>query len=1055
MEEIKFGKNLELFNQNLSTGIEFTSEADKDIVAAVAGNQPLSSLDLSKPKLIGEGGVTANGNKNFEFKGNSKLEIGGSAGADIRLGIFGSSAEVLSNLEEEDGLKVAEDTLAAGSVYVLFSTGYELSASAKAEWILAKGSLNASVSGQKDKRYVVLRAFEPDHSVKDAIADTISELRLPKQIQSPGDLEPGTTLIIESNGAISAQVGAQLGYDFNWLYESNLEQLEGTVGLHLKFGASLAMAFEDAGIYALTVSRKTDSKYVDLQLVKQRKKMTSFAMSLAASAQGNFEDFEDIKLHDLIKATLGVHHGQVMKQWKTVKEWTNPEELEEKVKELSEDLVKRLAAPVKLPLEKARAKILDLLKQWDKIGDEAGATLWQLLDQQANNHLDLNLEAIKGDFNDLIEITESPESIQGFLDEKLEKIGVSDTAFGKLLNAILPTEDLLESFSDSELFDDLQERAQSFKDLLDFGDDIEHFHKALNDELKLDKITKALETNSVDDLGELMASKLSDLVIDNGKILTDELQKVHDFIKHIEDKADDILEKTKKALQREYGVSFAATIQRQREEEALVHASFKLGDEVADDLFAKALEGTYNELFTQIHGEAVKLRRGSLSHRVSKSTSISLSLPFMKRDFTHINESLASGNFVDEQDGRLIMYEFKAKDTIKRSRRLSQLALEGQYKVLKRKDGSRQTDRDLKMAYSFRLAKRKMATSHLEQIIEPFFKLYLPDVFDKEDSDTQLSPGQWISEMDAKIEEVNKNGKRTFGTTLLNLELRIPSAIGAAWFHAPDSIPEYKGVSTKIQQRLREILPLYFFENEKVIGDEDLEAKVYGMMTYQACPTKNDFVFDRGILERHWKWQMPTEVARMVRSNHTKQNLLNVIKGMHLRFKDDPEVRIRKKARRFGDNPIALMNFIISRASSDNDEVYGFLTGLFLMEQKIIAKTVEAGLKLAKFVKDSDQKPNEAVEGLEQFGSEITEALNNLSGFGAIASKGDYTRYLSTELFVAVAEAFEPGLKVDIDGMFEILVLKKKPEFEYKSYLEGAMPKPEDLIISSRVFDMD
>ncbi len=1052
MEVIRFSKNKELFNKNLSTGIEFSSNLEPKILKAIAKNTAVDTLLLNGPLIIGNGEVMATGNKKtFQFKGAKELAIQGGAKAFLRIGIFEKVSELLKDLIEEDRLSVNIADESDDKIFVLFSAGYEVEAGAEGKWILNSGSIKGSLSGSLAKRMAVIKGIDPNTGLKDAIRETMSELKLPGHISSPKDIAPNTYLVTESAGSIRGGFAAQLGYDFNWLFESDLEGLQGTVGLHAKLAAQLSVGFDDSGTYALALSRGANDAYVRYQLFKQRKNGRSFALSLASSVKGDLKDFKDTSLDDVLKATLGVHHNQVVESFNTIREWTDAEKLEEKVNGLTEDLLKKLVDAVDDTVEKAREKLITILDAWDNLEDEASSTLWKLLDDKVLGSEDFKLSELSREFEDIA--NKDKKEVQEFLKEKLQKVGYEKTAFGKLLTAILPTDDILESITESTLFNKVQKKAGNLAGILDLDDQIEHFHKEISAELHLDKIKKAVKTKKIEDLGPLLSAKLSELITENGQFVLDKLKEINSFIETFRKKAKIIFEKTKKALQREYGISFALGFQKQKENSALIDASFKLGATAIKEVFKEAVNGNYGRLLVEDHGEAILLQQATLSHSISKSKTISLSLPFMKRDFAKMNKAMTSANFIQEEDGRLVMYELEAEDTIRRSKKLSQLALEGFYKGKIKGENKILTEKSLKLSYSFKLAKQRFRTKHLEQVIEPFFRIYLPKVFDIDSNTPKISSDQWIRDMDDEIDAIEGNGKNNFGTTMLSLELRVPSEIGAAWFSAPDRAEDYDGVSLAIQRRLRQVLPLYFFENEEVFEKTNLRDELYAILAYEALPAQDDFIVRNGRFKRHWKWNTKKGLLEALRDTETILNLARGLGRVKARLFFDPDPKLKKLAEDFDTLTSAQVSDILNRAATPESPENEHLKRLFSIEQKIIESTIKAGVLLAGFVEKTDKSPNAALKGLQEFGSLITDAFNRRSKFSIIAARGDYTRYLSTELFIAVAQELDPSLQADTQGFFELLVLSKDSEFDFRTYLNGEIPPAEDLIISSKIFD--
>ena len=156
MDPIHFEKNKELFNDSLSTGIEFSSDIDEKILTALIDDDEISTLKL--PVVLGKGKVLATGNeKKFELKGDASVSIDGSASGMLRVGIFKTASELIDNLKKIDGIEVDLIDPEEDEVIVLFSMGYSVNANAKGKWLFTGGSLEAGIGGSKAQRISVVK----------------------------------------------------------------------------------------------------------------------------------------------------------------------------------------------------------------------------------------------------------------------------------------------------------------------------------------------------------------------------------------------------------------------------------------------------------------------------------------------------------------------------------------------------------------------------------------------------------------------------------------------------------------------------------------------------------------------------------------------------------------------------------------------------------------------------------------------------------------------------------------------------------------------------------
>ena len=288
---------------------------------------------------------------------------------------------------------------------------------------------------------------------------------------------------------------------------------------------------------------------------------------------------------------------------------------------------------------------------------------------------------------------------------------------------------------------------------------------------------------------------------------------------------------------------------------------------------------------------------------------------------------------------------------------------------------------------------------------------------------------------------------------MLNLALRVPPEVGAAWFKAPKELGKYEIVSLAIQKRLREILPLYFFENEDVFIKKNLQDELYALLTYEAILPQSDFKTQTNKLSRHWRWRNNQVLLKVLNDTETKLSLARNLGKVKARLFFDPDPKMKELADKFNTSTSTQILDILNQAATKNHAVNAHLRNLFELEEKIIAATIKAGLMISDFIEKSEKSPKKALEELQNFGSFITNTFNKNSGFKIIASRRDYTRYLSAELFITIAQVFDPSVQSNTRGMFELLVLKEDADFDFKTYLDGELPEAEALIVSTRIFN--
>src|SRR6201999_3796179 len=128
----------------------------------------------------------------------------------------------------------------------------------------------------------IIRRIPKNTSARTAITDLVNSWRLPSQVSAPNELEPGTWLIAEVDGSLALNLGAQFGYDYNWIRQAQLGGLSGDIGLRLQLAVAATFGFQASGKFAVVLSRESADERVRLRLFKQRVKGWNFAFNAGA-----------------------------------------------------------------------------------------------------------------------------------------------------------------------------------------------------------------------------------------------------------------------------------------------------------------------------------------------------------------------------------------------------------------------------------------------------------------------------------------------------------------------------------------------------------------------------------------------------------------------------------------------------------------------------------------------------------------------------------------------------------------------------------------------------
>lgn len=1058
---ILFDKNKNLFDENLSTGIEFSSDVDKEFLNAIKLNAPISSLDFENGITISDGTISAEGDqKKFEFKNDSSISIDGSASAGLRFGIYRTKSQIEDSLKSIDKIEVDVADIQTDQVYCMFSFSYELKAGAKGKWIFGAGDVSLGGKGERQKKFVVLRIENVVTGLKTALQSTIDLIKPPKAINDISDLSKNSTILIQVEGEISGKIGASVGYDYNWVYESNTKGLEGAVGLKAKLGATIDAGFNASGQYAVQISRKEKAE-MRLKLYKQRKKGWSFALGLSAAIQADISDFDELSFDEFAKATLGIHHSQIFQVLKKINEFSDFDELPEKLFGMTETEFRKLfGAQVSESFDEIKERALQLIEKWEQLdekSDEAVAVLWKLMDQNTG----INLSELRNDIS-LFAQAEG-EELKELMTNTLSEIDYFRTDIGKLLIAISDNS-VLDILVNSDLLRRFQNKAKSLEEFLALDEILSTFHSELSEILKIEKI-KGILVNGDDGW---LKGRLEEFI---GEALSNEkLEEIVKFINKFSDEntRNQFFEKLKEALQNEYGASFGYQYQKTKTKSALIDINLnyeQLNGDQQQELNKKLNQvwaGDFNNILIE-KTNGLKLNLGTLTHQVEREKNIEVTLPFLKRNINQINNTLGSAEFMDVDGGRIAIYNLKSSARLEKNRRISEYAIAGKYQFLLDNQGLVvKPSSSFTTNYNFFYVKKKARTNVIENNLFPFVNEYLPKSFGKYDDELDNGFDDWLDGLAYSIDLKEANGPKRFGNVLINLKLSIPSNSVTDWFNAPDDIEDeaFDDLAIDFQHELKRIVELYFFQDEDNIDlgkdgrdfenpDNFLRKRLDAILVYISLPNIYDPVIKRnGKFKKHWNYD---RLADTLKQGSVIIELSKNMAKAYAIMSHHSNSRIQGYAEYYKPSQ-HVVNTLISRVLYTPTLAY--VKRFLRVERDLVVNSIVAATELSSFKNLSSENVLLAIEKLSSFGDKLSDALNDLDIPFIIQNK-DFTRSLGALFFVRAAGIFSNQHQENPAASLEIIAIKKQSEFEIKDYLEGKRPEEKDRLIAQRVFNVD
>lgn len=1059
--------NTKFLSGAADAGIEIVPPAtDPDVVAALASDTsfPPRQIELGKISAKAEAG------KDIKFgDGAGQVVFKGSASAFAGLGVYQDPAKLLQGLGVEDNLAPG---LALGnsgeSIFTVLRWGYDVNASAEGSVALgAPGAITFSGTGKREALYAVIRRFDKNVGALTAVTGTAKSWLMPSQVDALDDLAPGTWLVAEVDSSVALSLGVQYGYDFNWVREAKLLGLAGDIGLRLQMGVSAALNFNASGNFAVVVSRDPrddDDQTVRFRLFRLRRKGWGFAFNAGVSVQGDFDDFLP-EFDEFVKAVFGVHGAQVLKDLKLVEKWTNPDQsLAEILGDVGVDYGMKLLEEVtgidpETAFNDARDRLVELVDRWNDLPHAVATQVWKLVEERADLGEVRRIASLISEANE--------DTVRQPISDLLKDVDFFRTPAGAWLQAAA-ARGILTALDSSEEFGRLQDAARKTLELLN-PDTLEgalvRLQRFVEERLQLEKLfglarldelvgvtsLADLDQASFDKLDAWLKARLTSFIEDKLDLAkVNEIRRaVFLFIK----RGRGFYDQTVTALNRKYEFNFAYTFQSATTKTALLDFTLDFGEPEAARALKLALGGDYDALMVE-RMAGVTLNAATLTHQIERSSHVEVNLPWSKSAVDHINSSLAKVDAIDEEDGRLLVYELDAKDIVaEKNKRNSRLAVGGFLRARASQVRVHSTG-ELTYSYSLRQVKRRMKRADLQYQLQPYVRSYFGGVFKPLDGGGGGTFDNWVGELDNHIDALEFNGADNFGDTLLNLEVSLPAAAVSAWLGAPPKsdggpkVPQYLNMSRRLQRKMRELIPLAYFEDVDHYGDLAAAAP---LLVYSALPPSTSARLDSGTFtintNKDYYWDWPDENMRdqMILHPDTTAALSVTLARVHSLLL---EAGMSGTASFYEPSRARLIQQEV--AGKDKDDSSNIARLLFV-EAEVIRAAREAGYALAKFTAAASSKPSEAVKELAKFGSTITSAFNDkvrsIYGGGAV-------RPLGTALFVEAAAALSPQLAARPTALLELIVLKKDATFQLADYLDGAAPDEGQVVVQERIVNV-
>lgn len=1026
--------------------LDLGGTTDADVALAIVTNKPFPArpggvIDLAHISL------TVSGGQDVAFKASDGLTVGFSFSAGVTAGaaIFDKANDALRSLGlgETPGLDLTFGGAAGtGTRYALLRTGYTASGKVSGSHpIGAIGSVTFGASGAASGVSAVVHRFDGTTGADTVLSDTVKSWKLPRHVLTAGKLEPGTWVVAEASGSFAANIGAKLGYNFNFVREVQAFGLSGDIGLKIDAAAAATFGFEVAGRYLVVIGRESDAaadQKLRLQMFKLSSNGMNFGLNLKVGVTG-VETLTPGKVDDFVKAVFGVHGTQITNALAQLDKWTDPTRsvgqlvaglVNEKGLALLQDLT---GVDPKTAFDTARGKLLDAIHLYQSLPSKVASELSGLLG-------DLS-PAAASDLTDALTLLGSTDAAKqkAALLDLLAVNGFADTAIGKLLTAAAD-KGLL------NLLDRLPEVRNIAGQLLSIlnGGIIAKLQAFLNDKLDLNQIFNVVTKDDFDKLDSLLVGRLA-AFFDKTLGFAD-LDEIRKAINMVISKRQEIYKKAVTALNSRYGVEVAATWQRTDASTAVVDAVFDTSDAAARDLLKDVLtagNAGLDELFTTPLS-TVQIRGAVLTHELTRKSTLEVSLPRFNFQTQTVTTALANVHPEDD-GGRILVYDATGTTTVSVRNKFSS-SLTMTIAAAMARLGT--TSTDLRVhdqsgnTWSYRLeyVKANMKREELEAVTRPFLIQYMADHFS-----TGTSLSAWYNMLESTSEEKLHNGPETFGDVCASFEVTIPGDALGAWVQTLSNVKAAgQAMSVAIQRALKQTLPAFYLNDISKLANLASSAP---LLTWASIPpavafdgvnfreTGNDVFWD------HVDKTLRTQAAG---NGRTAANLLARLDEYRRRLE---EAGLHSTVQFYGDDQVGTI--LGGATTSFGDMLY---ESLLLFEGQVVEKANDALKDIQKFLAVAGTSPTAAVQRLADFAADITDAFGKLVGSSVFADLATF-RAVAQTVFLEASRSLSGGLTANPRAMLTLDILNPMPPrtFVLTEFLKGAVPKDEEIAVAQRL----
>ncbi len=679
-------------------------------------------------------------------------------------------------------------------------------------------------------------------------------------------------------------------------------------------------------------------------------------------------------------------------------------------------------------LQKAKQIVADALNTWTSLPDNLSSMLWSFLGEQAG-------PAITADFKTFLTNLANPTTAADALARALQQATFGDTPQGQFLEAIADRGLL----ALANQLGAVSTVAGKVLNVLD-GGIIGKLQLFINQKLNLDQIRNAVTDADFNNIEQWLQTRLGNFL--DKTIGLDDLKDVQKAIFTLDTKVGDYYKTAVQALTKRYSIDFAATYQKTTSDTALIDVNFDLSNRDAAALFGEVVaKSNLDNLLTR-KTDGVTLNQAKLTHEISRKGTVDLHMPFFDFSSTHINDAVATLT-VEDQGGRLLLYQVDAKDSVTVANRASsQLSVLASLRIVSGQIP--QLDADGSIAYEMRQVKADMRPLDLKDRTTAFIHQYQSGLFSGGDA----SISSFYADLDNALTAATKNQSNHLGDMAVSMQLSLPSAVLAGWFQPrTDSLlrADQMRLSRSLQAVWKGVLPSLFFRD---LSQYSFNESVAALLVWSSFPvstsidfndpTINGFNTDKQVF---WDWPA-VDLRRAIASDpHT----IGVLAGKLKVIQDQLREAGSGNASFF--DPSMAGRFVQLALNSTGDV---FLQSLLFTEAQMLGGATDALKQIAATMSSAATAPTQAIKSLAKFAAALTDTFNNRVGSVYSGMSG---RVVGPMLLVETSNGLG-SIGARPTALLTLYALNPGHKFDLGTFIDGQMPPQTEVALTQTLVSL-